>query len=212
MNDIAHQNSNELPSTKTLLKATAAAIVIAAVTLVTFVLPAEYGIDVTGLGTRLGLTAMSAGAPEVAPLPEQTVEEEPATDPVPDSAPVVEQTFSALTAVWKSPAAYRTDEMSLTLKPDEGAEIKAKMRAGERFVFTWTAEGGVVNFDMHGEELGAAKDEFTSYWKGRAQTQGHGAFVAPFDGTHGWYWRNRGNQPVTVRVRTSGFYEQLFRP
>lgn len=204
MSDITHQNRSELPSTKSLLKATGIALAIAALTLATFVLPAEYGIDLTGLGTRLGLTAMSAE------LPDQAVQSAPIAPAEP--APAIEEPASALSAVWKNPAAYRSDEMSLTLQPNEGAEIKAKMSTGERFVFSWAAENGVVNFDMHGEAFDAKNDEFTSYWKGKAQASGHGAFVAPFDGTHGWYWRNRGGSPVTVRVRTSGYYEQLYRP
>jgi hypothetical protein len=204
MSDITQQNRSELPSTKSLLKATGIALAIAALTLATVVLPAEYGIDLTGLGTRLGLTAMSAELPEEAVQPEPIAPAEP--------SPATEESVSALTAVWKNAAAYRSDAMSLTLQPNEGAEIKARMRTGERFVFSWVAENGVVNFDMHGEAFDAKNDEFTSYWKGKAQASGHGAFVAPFDGTHGWYWRNRGQSPVTVRVRTSGYYEQLFRP
>jgi hypothetical protein len=120
--------------------------------------------------------------------------------------------MSTLDALWKSATAYRTDEMSLILAPNEGAEIKALMQGGERFVFSWTTEGGVVNFDMHGEALQALNDEFTSYWKGRNEAGGNGAFTAPFAGTHGWYWRNRGRTPVTVTVKTSGYYAKLYRP
>ena len=101
--------------------------------------------------------------------------------------------------------------MSLTLQANEGAEIKANMNAGDRFVFSWTAEGGAVTFDMHGEKLGAPTDEFSSYWKGRNATAGAGEFQAPFAGRHGWYWRNRGDKPVTIRVKTSGFYEKLYK-
>ena len=85
------------------------------------------------------------------------------------------------------------------------------MRKGEQFVFTWVAEGGKVNFDMHGERPNAG-DEFTSYWKAKQKTSAHGSFVAPFDGTHGWFWRNRGDKPVTVKVKVSGFYEKLYQP
>ena len=212
MSDIAHQNRNELPSTKSLIKATLLALVAAAVVLVVFILPAEYGVDVTGIGSRLGLNAMSAAAPESEEPAVPTTEEEPTAEVSPEVVPATEEALSALTAAWKSSTAYRSDQMSLTLQPGEGAEIKARMRAGERFVFTWTTEGGVVNFDMHGEALNAKKDEFTSFWKGRGAPEGHGAFVAPFEGTHGWYWRNRGDRPVTVTVKTSGFYKELFRP
>lgn len=40
-------------------------------------------------------------------------------------------------------------------------------------------------------------------------TSGHGVFVAPFDGEHGWYWGNRGSQFVTVTLTTSGYYHSI---
>jgi len=201
MTDITHINRRALPTTPQLVKATLIALVIAIGILLTVVLPAEYGIDPTGVGQRLGLTSLSSGEDSSQPQTEAASNDPAITGPV-----------SVLDAVWKSPVAFRNDELSVTLAPGEGAEIKAAMKAGERFVFNWTATGGAVNFDMHGEKLPAVGDEYTSYWKGKEQTHGQGAFAAPFDGTHGWYWRNRGTTPVTVSVRTSGFYEKLFRP
>ncbi len=202
MNDISDLSGTGLPSAKSLLKATIVALAVAVAVLALAVLPAEYGIDPTGLGARLGLVAMSSAAEaETLPAAEETLE------PASSGAAV-----SVLDAAWRSAAAYRTDEAVLTLEPNQGGEIKALMRAGERFVFSWTAEGGAVFFDMHGEETNARNDEFTSYWKGRDEVSGHGAFVAPFPGTHGWYWENRGKSPVTVRVRTSGYYEKLYKP
>jgi hypothetical protein len=205
MSDTSDLAATPLPSSSTLLKGTAVALVAAAVLLACVVLPAEYGIDPTGLGARLGLTALGT-ATDVAE--EKRVEvAEALTD---ESA--AEPAVSVFDALWKADAPFRTDEMSLTLQPNEGAEIKALMRIGDRMMFSWVAEGGAVNFDMHGEELNAGKDEFTSYWKGRGAANGSGAFQAPFAGTHGWYWRNRGSEPVTVRVKTSGYYEKLFQP
>lgn len=199
MNDKTSLDRSVLPSTASLLKATGFAVVGASLLLVTAVLPAEYGIDPTGLGARLGLVSLSVSQSVPAATEAPSAEAEP-------------MAVSTLQAVWKSATPYRNDELTLTLRPDEGAEIKTKMRAGDRFVFNWAAEGGTVNFDMHGEAPNAKNDEFTSYWKGKSEDKGHGAFEAPFDGTHGWYWRNRGKQPVTVRVKTSGFYEKLYRP
>ena len=51
-------SADELPSSGQLLRSTAIALVVAAVLLVTVVLPAEYGIDPTGAGRILGLTEM----------------------------------------------------------------------------------------------------------------------------------------------------------
>ncbi len=198
---------NEVTSGRSLFTSMMVAVLIAGVILVTAVLPAEYGIDPTGIGARLGVHGMSAIAEAAADDDLAAID---ASAPI--STPPVAAPVSELDAVWKRDAPYRSDQLSVTLALNEGAEIKALMLTGERLMFTWVAEGGVVNFDMHGEKTGAKSDEFTSYWKGRATQGGHGAFTAPFDGTHGWYWRNRGTQPVTVIVKTSGYYEKLYRP
>ena len=200
MNDISAQPPKVSPSAATLLKATGIAFVVAAIVLIVFVLPAEYGVDPTGIGARIGLTAMNEPQDEA---------DASSTEAIVSSAVTP---ISVLDAAWRAEQPFRTDELSLTLAPNEGGEIKALMQVGERLVFTWTSEGGGVSFDMHGEALNAAKDEFTSFWKGRNESSGHGAFQAPFAGTHGWYWRNRGTAPVTVRVKTSGYYEKLFEP
>jgi hypothetical protein len=191
------------PSAASLLKASGVALLIAAIVLTIFVLPAEYGMDPTGLGEQLGLTTMNDPEADSMASAPATVDEE---------APAAVEPVSVLDALWKRDGAFRADEMTLTLEPNEGGEIKALMAVGDRMMFSWSAAGGVVSFDMHGEALNAPQDEFTSYWKGRGEAQGHGAFEAPFAGTHGWYWRNRGTAPVTVRVRTSGYYEKLFKP
>ena len=189
--------SQEPASARQLLLGTLTAMAIAAVLLVAVVLPAEYSIDPTGIGTALGLRRPPP-APEVSAAT-------PAT-------PAAAEAPAGTTDLYKSSAPAREDEMSLVLGSGEGGEIKVAMGRGQRMVFGWTAEGGGVDVDMHGERTGAAKDEFTSYWKDTAQQSGHGALVAPFDGTHGWYWQNLGSAPVTIKVRASGFYQRMFRP
>ena len=51
-------STQELPSSRTLLRSTVIAAVTTLVLLITVVLPAEYGIDPTGNGQVLGLTRM----------------------------------------------------------------------------------------------------------------------------------------------------------
>jgi len=58
--------NQDLPSLPQLRRATLVAVVIAAMLVVTAVLPAEYGIDPTGLGRRLGLTQMGRLKQELA--------------------------------------------------------------------------------------------------------------------------------------------------
>ena len=49
---------NVLPSSRTLLRSTLLALAVAIALLVTTVLPAEFGVDPTGVGRVLGLTEM----------------------------------------------------------------------------------------------------------------------------------------------------------
>jgi len=198
-------NTHPLPSLPQLFKATGIALVAAAAILITTVLPAEHGIDPTGIGKALGLTTLSA--PNIGAAPAQIADISAAMQPGSEAAaaPVAQPPAATVS---KSTVPFRSDEMMLTLQPGEGSEIKATMRQGEQFVFIWTAEGGKVNFDMHGERPNAGA-EFTSYWKDTQQTRAQGTFVAPFDGTHGWFWRNRGDQPVRIKVKVSGFYAAL---
>jgi hypothetical protein len=106
----------------------------------------------------------------------------------------------------EAPAA-RTDTTIITLKPGEGTEVKLSMAKGAKVTFTWTVEGGVVNFDMHGDGGG----EEISYEKGRAVPSASGVLEARFDGKHGWFWRNRGKADVTVTLKTEGDYADIKR-
>ena len=64
MTELSQSTRDDLPTTKQLLKASGIATAVAAVLLITAVLPAEYGIDPTGIGERLGLAVMGkAGKP-----------------------------------------------------------------------------------------------------------------------------------------------------
>ena len=49
--------------------------------------------------------------------------------------------------------------VSLTLKPNEGREVKATMKAGEALVYRWHTDGAEVRFELHGEEFGAPADQ-----------------------------------------------------
>ena len=164
------------------------ALSIAAVILVVAVLPAEYGIDPTGIGERIGLRRQAPALIDMS----------------------VAVTAEAAATVQQSPVPFRADQLTLALKPGETVEIKATMNAGDSYVFSWSAAGGSVDFDMHGAPMDGGKEE-ASYWKGEAAAGGHGSFRAPFAGQHGWFWQNTSWEPVTVTLKTSGFYSKIER-
>jgi hypothetical protein len=195
--------STDLPSSRQLVRSTAIALVAAVVILVTVVLPAEYAIDPTGIGRLLGLTEMGQIKKQLAEeatadAANETMTPGPAAASAPAAAPL--NVPVAADAGWR-------DEMRVELAPDQGAEIKLAMTAGQRATYAWQVDGGAVNFDMHGD----GGSEAISYEKGRGAASGEGVLEAAFDGNHGWFWRNRGDAPVTVVIRAKGEYSGMKR-
>lgn len=212
----------ELPSTRQLIRSTIIAAASAVVLLYTVVLPSEYGVDPTGIGRALGLTEMG----EIKSRLAQEAAEDKAATQAANAAPAAGAAPSPATATppaaavaaSASPAAASTtsapaaaspwrDEMTFTLTPGQGTEIKMKMKEGEKALFAWNVQGGVVNFDTHGDALGKS----ISYEKGRAVSSDDGELVAAFTGNHGWFWRNRGQADVTVVLKTGGEYSEIQR-
>ena len=189
----------ELPSSKQLLRSTIIALIVATILLLTVVLPAEYGIDPTRIGRVLGLTKMGEIKTQLA----EEAARDRAADEVQTAAPQKTDSRPA-----KPAAGEKSDELTVTLKPGEGAEIKLTMTKGAKARYEWRSAGGRVNHDTHGDGPGGATHSFS---KGREVETDSGELVAPFDGNHGWFWRNRTDGEVTVTLKVSGEYSSVKR-
>jgi hypothetical protein len=144
-------------------------------------------------------TSAPASTPAADPLA-GLLQEQPAEERF--ATPEVQQQEQAA-----APASEWRDEVSFTLTPGQGAEIKLVMNQGERARFFWTANGAVVNYDTHGDGGGQS----VSYEQGRGVPEQEGELEAAFTGNHGWFWRNRTDADVTVTLRTTGAYSEMRR-
>ena len=204
-------NPDELPTSAQLTKSTIYAAVAAVVLLVTIVLPSEYNLDPTGVGGVLGLAEMGEIKSQLAEEAEADrlleLENSGATD---DRSSVGGGIFGFFVSAAHAQTANPewTDQYSVTLTPGEGVEAKLVMEEGAEAEFMWVAENGVVNFDLHGDGGG----ENISYEKGRAVAGDEGVLTAAFTGNHGWFWRNRDGQDVTVTLFVRGAYSEMKLP
>jgi hypothetical protein len=218
-------DSSELPSTGRLLKSTGIAAAVAGALLVFVVLPAEYGVDPTGAGSLLGLTEMgrikmqlaeeaaldqaevaAASSEASTPSPEPSPSEQAAPNPATPSATAPATPSTPPASAPQSAAAVASDESVFTLAPDEGFEIKLVMVKGAKAKFEWFTDGPGVNYDTHADGAGIS---YHGYGKGTNTPRQEGELVAAFDGSHGWFWRNRTDQDVKVTLRTSGEYTDV---
>ena len=207
----------ELPTTKQLIRSTLIALSTAIVLLVTVILPAEYAIDPTGVGRVLGLREMgeikvqleqeaAEDAARTRVLVATKVESEApktvtkANEPVEESIGSVAVSNQIEEPVWR-------DRKIISLEPGQGAEVKLVMNKGQVAQYEWRSKGGPVNHDTHGDGNGQS----ISYEKGRGVPGGEGELVAAFDGSHGWFFRNRNKGKVMVILKTNGDYTQIKR-
>jgi len=192
-----------------LLKSLLIASIIGAVVLVTAVLPAEYGIDPLGTGKLFGFSELyqgnnqaenyesysslnfkpikmeKLGAPKSTPKPNE------ANNPPP-----------------KNQYTEREDTIEIIVPAKKGVEYKFKSLKLGLTKYEWTLDKGVVYLDFHGEvkQENPPKNVFYESYTVAYSNNMAGTFTAPFEGKHGWYFRNDTSEDIIVTLRLKGQY------
>ena len=194
MFNVEQPTEKDLPTSSQLLKSTIIAILVTCILLLIVIFPAEYGTDPTGVGNLLGLKEM--GDIKMSLLDE--AQNEPADEiNVPSS-----------NIDHKDKIVVNNDVVEHTLEPGQAIEIKLEMKRESLVQYEWKTSKGGLNYNLHGDGY-KGTDNFMSYKKGRMVSSDNGDLKAAFDGYHGWFWRNREDYPVTVRLETSGDYIRI---
>lgn len=103
---------------------------------------------------------------------------------------------------------YRTDTVDIVVPAGKGLEYKLFIAKDANIRYAWKTKNGGLYFDFHGEPKGDTTGYFESYTISTASDV-RGSLFAPFDGSHGWYWKNNGSQAILVSLRIEGNYEIL---
>ena len=99
---------------------------------------------------------------------------------------------------------YKLDLIEIELLPTEWAEYIYRFDEGGSMLFSWQATSP-VSYNFHSQPDGAPPGYAESF-DSQESSEGHGTYTAPFSGIHGWYWENLGEEDLTVRITTAGFY------
>jgi hypothetical protein len=174
--------------TSRLAVATGAALLVAGVILVAFVLPAEYAVDPLGVGAKTGLIQLGAVGQQVATL---------------NSTAGAGAGQTAI--IVPRDRAFQQETVNFTVAPHEGMEYKYRLEKGQALLFSWKATVP-VNYEAHAEPDGAPRGYAQSYEKGQGRADASGTLTAPFPGIHGWFWENPTDHEITVTLTTAGFY------
>lgn len=123
------------------------------------------------------------------------------------AGPATDAAETSTAPVEASPPLWR-DEVSCTLAPMQGIEVKLVMQKGALAAFEWTANGAVLDHGTHD----SSRTERITYEQSRGVPGQEGELVAAFSGDHDWFWRNRTDAPVTFTLRTRGDYAKMKAP
>ena len=100
------------------------------------------------------------------------------------------------------------DSIAVIIPARGELEYKVLLTKGAVIQYAWKTDGTELFFDFHGDPKGDTTGYFESYAKG-TENQSDGRFTAPFEGKHGWYWKNSSNQPVQVSLNVEGSYKLM---
>ncbi len=200
-------NQENLPdsSVKALINASLGAIFLALIILFAAVLPAEYGIDPTGLGGKMGLLALSKGDFQSKNSGCSNSQQSGAVNSAANDETGANNELQPLPNAdkieWK-------DSVEIVIPPKKGLEYKFAMVKNAMLEFSWLTDDGQIYFDFHGEPKGATNGYFKSYLE-TTGAESSGRLTASFEGVHGWYWENDTDKPVSIRLSTRGAYDAL---
>lgn len=182
-------------SPRSLFLITAGGLVAGTLIVLGAILPAEYDIDPLGLGRLSGLSRLWA--------PDEKEWKSGSIEPVHTS---------------KTEIARHVIEIPLGAAswPEAALEYKVAMSPGQTFLYSWTAarqDGNPitkpVEFDFHGHTVENGETMTVAEYQKSEGVSATGALTAPFEGIHGWYFRNHEEDPVIVRLEIEGFFNLI---
>ena len=166
-------------SKTSLLKSVLLSMVIAVSILITVILPAEFGIDHTGIGSMLGLDALNN----------------------PNESPEI------ISRRGEGELDFRQDEVDVLIPANSGLEYKFFLEMHSNINYEWSSPSPLY-FDMHGEPEGDTTGYFESYGASTTDGM-KGSVTVPFSGSHGWYWRNDTDEDISISLKTLGNYNVI---
>ncbi|MEJ7779275.1 MAG: hypothetical protein WKF68_06765 [Daejeonella sp.] len=197
---------------KAIITSIITALIVGITILITAVLPAEYGMDPTGAGKLFGFSRLY--------VPEEAENDQMSSaSGVQRSFPVIKLEKAGSGPEVKRPAEAdkpapaeqldeREDRVQVTVPAGKGIEYKINMLKHGKIKYEWTTNKGTVYFDFHGE-VKQAKEAKAVYFESYTIAYSNnmvGTFLSPYEGKHGWFFRNDSSTDIIVTLRLKGQY------
>jgi hypothetical protein len=196
-----------------LLKSLIIALIIGVVLLLTAVLPAEYGLDPLGTGKLFGFSKLYQGDKQIenidlnSSLNFKKIKMEKL-----GSSSITPKPMEADNPPPEKQYQIREDAITVVVPAKKGIEYKFKSLKYGSIKYEWSTDNGIVYIDFHGEveQANPPKNVFYESYTLAYSNNMAGTLTAPFNGKHGWYFRNETKENIVVTIKLNGQYE-LFK-
>lgn len=202
-------NNQSLNDKIKILKSIFLAFFIGMIVLLVAVLPAEYGIDLLGTGKLFGFSKLykkeiKTNKSSTSSLNFKKIK----LDDVGSSVDILKP-IEANNPAPKGQFSEREDSITVIVPAKKGIEYKVKMLKYGSMKYEWSTAKQILFTDFHGEvkQENPPKDVFyESYTVAYSNNMG-GTLTAPFEGKHGWYFKNLIDDDIVVVIKIKGQYE-----
>ena len=99
------------------------------------------------------------------------------------------------------------NDATIVVKANKALEYKFKVDQYEKLEYEWKADAP-LRYDFHGDpedKDSYPKGYFESYANGTSDAA-KGKVTIPYNGSHGWYWKNTSAKDITITLSTKGNY------
>lgn len=100
------------------------------------------------------------------------------------------------------------NEVTVVVPAKKSIEYKFYLKQYEKLIYEWTSETPLY-FDFHGEPLDYEVTKYFESFTEATSDKMKGIMTAPFEGSHGWYWKNNSEKDVSVTLKTKGNYSVI---
>ncbi len=197
-------DNKKVMSKKQLLKSVLIALIIGVLVFVGAVLPASYGKDPFGTGKLFGFDKLYIPNTNNTTINQEHLKIDKLGSDVSVLKPI-EVHFPTTT-----PFSKRTDTIKIVIPAKKGIEYKFKVKKCAQLKYEWfTTNKETVYLDFHGEvkQENPTKDVFYESYLLAYSNNMAGTFTAPFNGKHGWYFRNEYEKDIHLFIILDGEYE-----
>ncbi len=203
-------NSQPNLSSSQIIKATIIALITSLILAVVAVLPAEYGKDYTGLGKAFGFSRLHREEDK----PNETATVTPIFKELTlnnvGSGPEVPKPIEGNNPAPSKQYEGRKDSIKITVPSGKGLEYKIAVLKYGQVKYAWKTNSETLFVDMHGDVKSADTKSgyFESYTVANSNNMA-GSFIAPYEGKHGWYFKNKSNADIEVTINLTGEYQLI---